>query len=165
MAVKDVVDILVETGKQVGSVVSEKAREAGNYAKDAAQIASLKNQISTCRDMINKNYVALGEYYYKKYEDNPEAEMVEVIRVITNAENTIKELEDKIQEIKDAQVEYRAAKETAKECDEEPESAACEEASENIDDELAKVKETSDDADAAEDDADAADDADDNAEA
>lgn len=151
MAVKDVVDILVETGKQVGSVVTEKAKEAGGYAKDAAQIASLKNQISTCKDMINKNYVTLGEYYYKKYEENPEAEMVEVVRVIANAEETIKELEARIQEIRDAQIEYRAAKEAAKECADEAVCDADAVVTEDIDEELAKVKEASDDSDDIED--------------
>ncbi len=146
MAVKSVVDILLETGKQVGSVVSEKAREAGGYAKDAAQIASLRNQITTCKDMINQNLITLGEHYFKKYEENPEAEMVEVIRVIANAQETIKELEAKIEEIKDSQIEYRAARDAAKNMD----GAVCDVdavVTEDIDEELAKVKENADDND------------------
>lgn len=145
MAIKSVVDILVETGKQVSSVVSEKAKEASGYAKDAAQIASLKNQIATCKDMINKNFITLGEYYYKKYEENPESEMVEVVRVIANAQETIKELEAKIEEIKDAQVEYKAAKDAAKECADDAVCDAEAVVTEDIDEELAKVKENSDD--------------------
>ena len=129
-------NIVKETGKQVGEVVTEKTKDVRGYAKDAVEVASLKNQIASYKDIINKNYLTIGEYYYKKYEENPEAEIVEAVRAIANAESTIESLEEKIEDIRYAQAAIKAAKQAAaeeEETDIEPEG--------EVDDELAKVRE------------------------
>ena len=113
--VEKVGTVVAEAGKQVGSVVGEKTKAARDYARDAMEISSLKNQISAHRDAINKNYVTLGEYYYNKYEESPEADAVESVRAIDNAKTAITELEDKIAEIRAAQEEVKAAKQAAAE--------------------------------------------------
>ena len=42
-----VTDTVMNTGKQVGGAVSDKAKEAREYARDAVEVANLKNQISS----------------------------------------------------------------------------------------------------------------------
>lgn len=144
MEIMDVVgkvgNIVVDAGKQVGDVVSVKAQEVKDYAKDAMEVASLKNQINNLKDLVNQNYVTLGEFYFKKYEENPDADIVEVVEVISKTQDKITELENKIDEIKSAQAELKAAKEAAEAeaVDLAEEAKATGEA---VDDELAKVKE------------------------
>lgn len=132
-------NIVADTGKQVGSAVAKTAKEAKDYAKDAMEIANLKTQISTCEDAIKTNYAILGEYYYKNFAEDPAADVVESVRVIKNAEDTMKELEDQIAEIKAAQA---VAKEAQSEDDIIVEA---EDVTDSVDDELAKVKEDSED--------------------
>ena len=45
-------------------------------AKDLAEIANLRGQISTCEDVIRKNYIEIGRLYYEKegLEPGPEYE-------------------------------------------------------------------------------------------
>lgn len=119
MNINDVVgrvsSIITDTGKQIGDIVTEKTKEAKGYAKDTVDLMSLKNQVTSCKEVIKTNYQTLGEYYYKKYSEDPAADVVDAVRAIENAEETIKELESKIQEIKDSQAEFKAAKAAAAE--------------------------------------------------
>lgn len=142
MELKDLVGrvgtIVKETGKQVGDVVNEKTKSARDYAKDTIEISKLSNQIASCKDLLNKDYATLGEYYYEKYAENPEAEIVETVRSIAHAKDTIAELEAKIEEIRAAQDELKEAKKAAAE--EEAADAAEAEGTGSVDDELAKVK-------------------------
>ena len=41
--------------EKLGDTISAKGREAADKAKEMAQIASLKSQISTCEEVIKKN--------------------------------------------------------------------------------------------------------------
>ncbi len=76
----------------------EKALTKGRAAKD---ILSLKGQISSCEDVINRSYSALGRKYFEKFKDNNEdPDFSKFIKDILNAENAIKELEGKIEDIK-----------------------------------------------------------------
>lgn len=139
--------IVKETGKQVGDVVSEKTKGARDYAKDTIEISKLNNQIATCKDLMSKSYAALGEYYYEKYAENPEADIVETIRSIAKAKETIADLEARIDDIRSAQEELKEAKKTAAAEDADDVDADYCEASSDIDDELAKVKDDADSSD------------------
>lgn len=84
---------------------TEKLEEAGSKAltkgKAAKDILSLKAQINSCEDVINRSYSAIGRRFY---ESNPGAEessfAAKEMADIKNAMNAIKELEAKIEDIK-----------------------------------------------------------------
>lgn len=85
---------------KLGETITAKGREVTDKAKDLAEIANLKSQISTCEDVIKKNYIELGKVYYEQHSLTPEEEYEEACRAITNAKNAIVDLESKIKEIK-----------------------------------------------------------------
>ncbi len=94
--------------EKLGDTISAKGREAADKAKEMAQIASLKSQISTCEEVIKKNYMEIGRLYYEKYgavdtpvaEEGQEAPFVKQCRAIRNARNGVNELQEKIRELK-----------------------------------------------------------------
>ena len=43
--------------EKIGDTISVKGKEAVDKAKELAEIASLKSQISTCEEVIKKNYM------------------------------------------------------------------------------------------------------------
>ena len=45
------------------------AKQVKNKAKEVADIASLKAQVTTCDEVIRKNYIAIGKAYYEKYKE------------------------------------------------------------------------------------------------
>lgn len=86
--------------EKIGDVITAKGQEAVDKAKDMAEIANLKSRISTCEDVIKKNYMEIGKLYYEQYGDMPDADFQKQCRSITNAKNGVKELQEKIKEIK-----------------------------------------------------------------
>lgn len=85
---------------KLGDTLSTKGREMSGKAKDLAEIANLKRQISTCEDVIRKNYIEIGKRYYESCGQEPTAEYEEFCRAIANANSGIEELEQKIKEVK-----------------------------------------------------------------
>ena len=85
---------------KLGDTLSTKGKEVSGKAKDLAEIASLKRQISTCEDVIRKNYMEIGNRYYESCVHEPGAEYEEFCRAITNANSGIEELKQKIKEVK-----------------------------------------------------------------
>ena len=85
---------------KLGDTLSTKGKEVSGKAKDLAEIASLKRQISTCEDVIRKNYIEIGKRYYESFGQEPGAEYEEFCRAIANANSGIEELEQKIKEVK-----------------------------------------------------------------
>ena len=57
--------------EKLGESVYMAGMQVKNKAKEVADIASLKTQISTCDEVIRKNYIAIGKAYYEKYKDDP----------------------------------------------------------------------------------------------
>lgn len=53
--------------EKLGETITERGKEAADKAKDLAEIARLKSQISTCEEVIRKNYMEIGRLYYEKY--------------------------------------------------------------------------------------------------
>lgn len=86
--------------EKLGDTVATKGKEVSGKAKDLAEIAGLKRQISTCEDVIKKNYIEIGKLYYEKHEHEPEVEYDEFFRAIGNAKTGIEELEEKIRRVK-----------------------------------------------------------------
>lgn len=86
--------------EKLGDTITTKGKEVSGKAKDLAEIASLKSQISTCEDVIRKNYIEIGKRYYEKHEHDPKEGYDEFFRAISNAKTGIEELEERIKKIK-----------------------------------------------------------------
>lgn len=86
--------------EKIGDSVSEKGREAAIKAKELAQIARLKSQISTCEEVIRKNYMEIGKLYFEQYGDMPEAPFEKQCRAIRNAKRGVEDLQEQIKEVK-----------------------------------------------------------------
>ncbi len=86
--------------EKIGDVITTKGQEAVDKAKDMAEIANLKSRISTCEDVIKKNYMEIGKLYYEQYGNTPDADFQKQCRSIENARNGIDKLQEKIKEIK-----------------------------------------------------------------
>ncbi len=85
---------------KLGETITTKGKEVTDKAKDLAEIANLKSQISTCQDVIKKNYCEIGKLYYEKHAADADEEYEEQCRAIANAQNAVADLEEKIKEIK-----------------------------------------------------------------
>lgn len=86
--------------EKVGETITSKGKDVTNKAKDMAEIASLRNQISACEDVIRKNYLEIGKLYYEQFKEAEYNDFVEQCTAITNAKNGVEALEEKIREIK-----------------------------------------------------------------
>lgn len=69
-------------------------------AKELTSVASLKSQISTCEEVIKKNYAEIGRLYYENFGENPEELFAKQCKAIGNAKQGVKELEQRIRDIK-----------------------------------------------------------------
>ena len=64
------------------------ANDAVDETKDAAQKAKLNNKISNETQMIDRNMVELGKYFYEQAKDNPPQELMQYfnnIRVLMDS--------------------------------------------------------------------------------
>lgn len=86
--------------EKIGDTITAKGREAADKAKELAEIAGLKSQISTCEEVMKKNYMEIGKIYYEQYGDIPEEPFAKQCRSVRNARNGIEELQKKINEMK-----------------------------------------------------------------
>lgn len=86
--------------EKLGDTIAAKGKEVTGKAKDLAEIANLKSQISTCEDVIRKNYIEIGKLYYEKHEHEPEEEYDEFCRAIRNAKTGIEDLEERMKKVK-----------------------------------------------------------------
>ena len=78
--------------EKIGESVYMAGIQVKNKAKEVVDIAILKAQVTTCDEVIRKNYIALGKLYYEKNKDNPNAEHIKHITAIKNAESGKKRL-------------------------------------------------------------------------
>ena len=85
--------------EKLGESVYMAGMQVRNKAKEVADIASLKTQVSTCDEVIRKNYIAIGKAYYEKYKDSEDAEFSKHCTAIKNAESgkarLLKEIDDR----------------------------------------------------------------------
>ena len=49
--------------EKIGDTITEKGKVAADKAKELAAIANLKSQISTCEEVMKKNYLEIGKIY------------------------------------------------------------------------------------------------------
>lgn len=86
--------------EKLGDTIQTKGKEAADKAKELADIAALKSRISTCEEIIKKNYIEIGKMYYEQYGDIPEEPFEKQCRAIKNARAGVEDLEQKIRDIK-----------------------------------------------------------------
>ena len=94
---------------QSGSrIVAEKAKTGGkavaDKAKELSQIASLKAQIASEENVINKNYKELGKAYYEAHKDEEEFAYSEYMTNIKNAFIKKAELSNEVERLTAADV-------------------------------------------------------------
>lgn len=85
---------------KVGDVIAEAGEKIAGKAKEAAELVSLKSQITTCEEVIRKNYAEIGKLYYEKYRENPNELFEKQCRAIGNAQDGVAKLRERIDEIK-----------------------------------------------------------------
>lgn len=93
-------DLYTDFIEKIGDTITAKGREAADKAKDMANIANLKAQVSTCEDIVKKNYLEIGKLYYDNFGDAPDALFEKQCRNIKNAKHGAEEINKKINEIK-----------------------------------------------------------------
>lgn len=86
--------------EKVGDTITTKGKEAAGKAKELAEIASLKSQISTCEEVMRKNYLEIGRTYYEQYGELEEEPFTKQCKAIKNAKKGVKDLQKRINEIK-----------------------------------------------------------------
>lgn len=99
---------------KVTEKVSEKSKAVTQKAKELAEIAKLKNEIHTCREILQKNYLEIGKMVYQEYSDSKEAaagedehaageseeKYLKQLKAIENARHAITEIEKQMDEAK-----------------------------------------------------------------
>ena len=55
--------------EKIGDTITEKGKVAADKAKELAAIANLKSQISTCEEVMKKNYLEIGKIYFEQYSE------------------------------------------------------------------------------------------------
>lgn len=86
--------------EKLGDTISAKGKEVADKAKDQAEILSLRGQISTCEEVIKKNYLEIGRLFYEQYGDDADAPFEKQRNAIKNARIGVKELQAKINQMK-----------------------------------------------------------------
>lgn len=86
--------------EKMGETVSARGREAVDKARELAEIANLKSRISTCEEVIKKNYLEIGKLYFEMYGDTPEGPFEKQCRAIANARKGAQEIQAEIDERK-----------------------------------------------------------------
>lgn len=86
--------------EKIGDTLSGMGREAADKAKELAEIANLKSQISTCEEVIKKNYMEIGKLYYELHGEAPDEDFEKSCRAIKNAKYGVEDLQKKIKEVK-----------------------------------------------------------------
>ena len=86
--------------EKLGDTISAKGKEVADKARDTAEILNLKSQISTCEEVIKKNYLEIGRLFYEQYGENPDAPFEKQRNAIKNARVGATELQAKVDQLK-----------------------------------------------------------------
>ncbi len=85
---------------KVSEIIAGAGRNLSDKAKKAKEIASLKSQVRTCENIIEKNFLEIGKLYFEKYGECPDPDFEKACRSIKNAKHGVRELNKKINEQK-----------------------------------------------------------------
>ncbi len=85
--------------------VFEKTKKFANNAvdetKDAAQKVKLSNKISNEMQMIDRNMIEIGKYFYEQVRENPPEELAQYFNNVNVLQNSIQISRDEIQKIEE----------------------------------------------------------------
>lgn len=85
--------------------VFEKTKKFANNAvdetKDAAQKVKLSNKISNEMQMIDRNMIEIGKYFYEQARENPPEELAQYFNNVNVLQNSIQISRDEIQKIEE----------------------------------------------------------------
>ncbi|MCR5526068.1 MAG: zinc-ribbon domain-containing protein [Lachnospiraceae bacterium] len=84
--------------------ISNVSEKAVNMTNAVAETASLKSKIAQEEKIQNELYVEIGKYYFGKYADNADEEMVSRIQQIKNSIASVKDMRHQISVIKGVKV-------------------------------------------------------------
>jgi len=86
--------------------VFEKTKKFANNAvdetKDAAQKVKLSNKISNEMQMIDRNMIEIGKYFYEQARENPPEELTQYFNNVNVLQNSIQISRDEIQKIEES---------------------------------------------------------------
>ncbi|MDD6405792.1 MAG: hypothetical protein PUG00_08340 [Clostridiales bacterium] len=86
--------------------VFEKTKKFANNAvdetKDAAQKVKLSNKISNEMQMIDRNMIEIGKYFYEQARENPPEELAQYFNNVNVLQNSIQISRDEIQKIEES---------------------------------------------------------------
>ncbi len=85
---------------KLGDTISAQGKIVADKAKETTEVLRLKSQISTCEEVIKKNYLEIGRLYYEQYGAAPEALFEKQCQAVANARTGIQELQEKIDEVR-----------------------------------------------------------------
>lgn len=86
--------------EKLSDAVFEKGKEVSEKAKEFSEVINLKRRISTCEDVIRKNYIEIGRRYYKTQGEEPGEGYEEFCTAISDAKAEIEDLEEQIKQVK-----------------------------------------------------------------
>ena len=87
-------DVFEKTKKFADNAVDE--------TKDAAQKVKLSNKISNEMQMIDRNMIEIGKYFYEQARDNPPEELAQYFNNVNVLQNSIQISRDEIQKIEES---------------------------------------------------------------
>ena len=82
--------------EKLGDTITSKGKAAAGKARNQAEILSLRSQISTCEEVIRKNYQEIGKLFYEMHGEDPDNPFEKQCTAVKNAESGIEELQKKI---------------------------------------------------------------------
>ncbi|MDF2803865.1 MAG: hypothetical protein K0S61_3768 [Anaerocolumna sp.] len=85
---------------KLGETITSKSKDIAKKAKEVADIATLKSQVSNQQDIVNRAYIVLGKAYYNENKNNPPTEYEDTFKSLGKALEKIEQLKNDIQIIK-----------------------------------------------------------------
>lgn len=85
---------------KMSDTISEKGKKVAHKAKNAAEIFNLKGQISTCEEVMKKNYLEIGRLFCEMYEKEEDAPFEKQRTAVKNAKAAVQELQEQINQRK-----------------------------------------------------------------
>lgn len=85
---------------KVGATLSTFGNDVSSKTKSMVEVSNLNGQLKNCEESLKDYYREIGELYYTRNKDNPEAYMTGLFQKVKEAEDAIKHLQDSIRRAK-----------------------------------------------------------------
>ena len=101
---------------KVGDVITSTGKDVVKKAKDIAEAANLKSQISCQERIIDEAYVEIGKAYYEVHKDEENHMYMEQCATISDAMEKISQLNDELVRLKGSRICPKCGNENALFC-------------------------------------------------